>query len=213
MSELPADAHIVNVLSKASEQFADSDSVYYMDMWPFSPPLMVLSSPDTALQAIQQHALRKPPSLTELFRPVTGGADLIFMNGEQWKKGRSVFNPGFNPKYLISQVPAIVEEVVTFQSILRNACQEAQVFQLDPVTLNLTLDVIARITLYVPGPLNLACIDAPPEISSYTIRKHAISSVPLSRVRCHGCHLATSSTYLKGGTRHVHSCSGITPIS
>ena len=150
MSQLPADAHITNLLSTVSEQFPDSDSVYYIDMWPFSPPLMVLSSPSTASQAVQQHSLRKPPQLTELFYPITGGPDLIFMNGEQWKKSRSVFNPGFNPRYLVSQVPAIVEEVVTFQEILREASQSGKIFQLDPVTLNLTLDVIARITLYVP---------------------------------------------------------------
>ncbi|KAL8732667.1 MAG: hypothetical protein Q9166_002643 [cf. Caloplaca sp. 2 TL-2023] len=147
MAQLPFDAHIINLLSTISERFKKSDSVYYMDMWPFSPPLMVLSSPGTASQAIQQHTLRKPPALTELFRPITGGQDLIFMNGETWKKGRSVFNPGFNPSHLISQVPAIVEEVITFKDILQTFYQKGRAFQLDPVTLNLTLDVIARITL------------------------------------------------------------------
>lgn len=150
MSQLPKDAHITNVLSKISEQFPSSDSVHYMDMWPFSPPLMVVSSPSFAHQAIQQHTLRKPPTLTELFYPITGGPDLIFMNGEQWKRSRNIFNPGFNPSYLVSQVPAIVEEMITFKETLRNACQKGEVFQLDRVTLNLTLDVIARITLYVP---------------------------------------------------------------
>jgi cytochrome P450 len=95
MSQLPSDAHITNLLSKISEQFSKSDSVYYMDMWPFSPPLMVLSSPSTASQAVQQHTLRKPPALTDLFYPITGGPDLIFINGELWKKSRSVFNPSF----------------------------------------------------------------------------------------------------------------------
>ena len=148
-SQLPPDAHITNLLSKISEGFSKSDSVYYMDMWPFSPPLIVLSSPSTASQAVQEHTLRKPPTLTDLFYPVTGGPDLILMNGETWKKGRSVFNPGFNPSYLVSQVPAIVEEIVTFQHILRAASHHGHTFQLDPVTLNLTLDVIARITLSV----------------------------------------------------------------
>ena len=146
---LPNDAHIINTLSEISEQFPQSDSIYYMDLWPLGPPLMVLSSPSTAAQAVQQYSLRKPPSLARIFYPITGGQDLIFMNGEQWKKSRSVFNPGFNPRYLVSQVPAIVEEVVTFKAILRNAAQQGVVFQLDPVTLNLTLDVIARITLCV----------------------------------------------------------------
>ena len=148
-AQLPSNAHITNLLSKISEQFPNSDSVYYMDMWPFVPPLMILSSPSTASQAIKQHSLRKPPVLAEIFRPITGGDTLVFMNGEEWKKSRSIFNPGFGPSYLVTQVPAVVEEVIIFET-LRNACQQEKIFQLDPVTLNLTLDVITRISLYDP---------------------------------------------------------------
>ena len=148
-SRLPSDGHVTNVLSQLAEKFSDSDSMYYIDTWPFSPPIMVLSSPNTAFQAVQQQSLRKPPFLTQIFYPVTGGPDLIFMNGEQWKTSRSLFNPGFNPAYLVSQVPAIVEEVVTFTKILRDHYGQGQMFQLDPVTLNMTLDVISRLTLHV----------------------------------------------------------------
>ena len=148
-SQLPSDGHVTNILSQIAEQFSESDSVYYIDTWPFSPPLMVLSSPSTASQAVQQYPLRKPPYLTQIFYPITGGPDLIFMNGEQWKKSRSIFNPGFNPGYLVSQVPAIIEEVVTFTCILRDRCKRGEMFQMDPVTLNMTLDVISRLTLHV----------------------------------------------------------------
>ena len=61
----------------------------------------------------------------------------------------SIFDPGFNPAYLVSQVPAIVEEVFTFTKILRDRYGQGQVFRLDPVTLNMTLDVISRLTLHV----------------------------------------------------------------
>lgn len=60
------------------------------------------------------------------------------------KSGRRVavfVNPGFNPAYLVSQVPAIVEEIVTFTKVLRDHYGQGQVFQLDTVTLNMTLDV------------------------------------------------------------------------
>ena len=146
-SQLPSDAHITNLMSKISEQFPDSDSIYYMDLWPFIPPLLILSSPNTAAQAIKQHSLRKPPVLAEIFRPITGGNTLVFMNDEEWKKSRSIFNPGFSPNYLATQIPAIVEEVISFKETLREACQQGKIFQLDPVTLNLTLDVIVRTTL------------------------------------------------------------------
>ena len=89
-SQLPTDAHITSLLSTITERlanhFPNSDSVYYMDMWPFSPPLMVMSLPDTASQAVQQRFLRKPSTLMDLFYPITGDSDLIFINGEQWKR-------------------------------------------------------------------------------------------------------------------------------
>lgn len=149
LSQLPNDAHITHALSQISDHFPKSDSLYYLDMWPFSRPLIVLSSPASAHQAIQQFTLHKPAYLMDVFHPITGGPDLIFMNGEQWKRSRSIFNPAFNPSYLVGRVPAIVEEVVTFKEKLRNFCQTGEMIQLDPVTLDLTLDVIVRITLYV----------------------------------------------------------------
>ena len=81
------------------------------------------------------------------FYPITGGQDIITMNGEPWKHCRSVFNPGFQPSYLVSQVPGIVQEVMVYREILYERCREQKLFQLDPITLNLTMDVIARATL------------------------------------------------------------------
>lgn len=38
-SRLPSDGQVTNVLSQLAEKFSDSDSVYYIDTWPFSPPI------------------------------------------------------------------------------------------------------------------------------------------------------------------------------
>ena len=146
-SRLPPDGHITNLLSDIAEKYSDTDGIYYMDTWPFSSPLMVVSSPSAAAQVIQQLPLLKPAELTKIFYPITGGPDIIFMNGEQWRKSRQVFNPGFAPGYLLRQVPAIVEEVVIFQNALREHSKSCRIVQLDPITLDLTLDVIVRITL------------------------------------------------------------------
>ena len=217
-SQLPTDAHITNLLSTITERlanhFPNSDSVCYMDMWPFSPPLMVVSSPDTASQAVQQQSLRKPSTLMDLFYPITGGPDLIFMNGEQWKKSRGVFNPGFNPSYLVSQVPAIVEEVVISKDILQAAGQQAKVFQLDPVTLNLTLDVIARITFDMSQiDFHNTFANTLLGIFNYITSDFLTNSLLRFRVKCLGYPLETNSTCLRGGTPRAPWCNGIMRMS
>ena len=85
-SQLPIDAHITNLLSgmmkRLSTQFPKSDSVYYVDLWPFSPSLMVVGSPSLASQAVQHQSLRKPSTLTDLFYPITGGSRPYF---HEWR--------------------------------------------------------------------------------------------------------------------------------
>ena len=190
-SQLPSDAHIIHTLSKISKEFPGSDSVYYLDMWPFSSPFMVLSSPSTASQAIHQNTLLKPGFLTDVFHPITGGLDLIFMNGENWKRGRNIFNPGFNPRYLVSLVPAMVEEAVIFEQILGQQSQHGCVFQMDPVVLNLTFDIIARITLSVTQLYAMLYVPLTRTsgTSGLIISVRHTNWGLLSNHKCHGCIL------------------------
>ncbi|CAG8974221.1 hypothetical protein HYALB_00007384 [Hymenoscyphus albidus] len=51
-------------------------------------------------------------------RPMTGGEDLVTMEGSEWKTWRSVFNPGFAGGYLMTLVPGMVRDVEVLCGIL-----------------------------------------------------------------------------------------------
>lgn len=50
-------------------------------------------------------------------------------------------------------VPAIVEEVSVFVDILREHARKGDLFSLDEAAINLTMDVIGRVALYVYNTL------------------------------------------------------------
>ena len=81
---------------------------------------------------------------------MTGEYDLVTMEGDMWKKWRSIFNPGFSPKHLLSFVSAILEETTTFCGILREHERKGDVIRLKSLTDKLTVDIIGRVILWVP---------------------------------------------------------------
>ncbi len=64
-----------------------------------------------------------------------------------WKKWRSLFNPGFSAKHMLELVPLMVKEIDVFRQILQERARASEVFQLEEMTLRLTLDVIGAVSM------------------------------------------------------------------
>lgn len=107
----PDDSNNTYPIGELLKSISCKDNIMYLDMWPFGGPLMVVSSPDIAVQACQNHDLDKPALLKPFFEPFAGGENLFTMNGLEWKRSRAMVAPGFNPSYLLGQTSHIVEEV------------------------------------------------------------------------------------------------------
>lgn len=120
---LPSDASGVYLSSDLSRKFPDSDSVFYLDLWPFSPPFMIVSSPSTCMQATQQHELQKPQAFEDLLAPATGGLSLL------------------------ENISDIVEEVSIFCETLRHHARKGDLLQMEKITVWLTMDIIGKATL------------------------------------------------------------------
>ena len=126
----------------------DGDSVMYLDMWPFSDPLMIICSPTLAAQACsQENNLCKPPMLHTFFNPLAGGENLFTMNGAEWKRSRALFNPGFSGNYILQQTSHIIDEAEVYVQILREYANKGDMFSLDDVTCWYLMDVIGSVTL------------------------------------------------------------------
>ena len=118
-----------------------------MDTWPFGPPALFISDPDSLHQITQQHSLPKHPDLREVLRPIANGLDIATMEGETWKTWRNIFNPGFASAHLVTLTPVIVKETLILCDILRSFDRHREVFQMKRLTDKWTMGIIGKVVL------------------------------------------------------------------
>ena len=149
MSQAPSDVHGHVLPHQIELMFPGLGPVFYIDTWPFGPPILAIVGPDTAYQITQSHSLPKYNALRKYMLPMTGGSDLVTMEGSQWKKWRNIFSPGFSSSHLMTLVPEIMKDISTFCEILREEARKADIVFMDPLTTRLSLDIIGRVALSV----------------------------------------------------------------
>ncbi|KAL4936560.1 hypothetical protein BDV06DRAFT_233316 [Aspergillus oleicola] len=142
---LPPDANVLLAVHELCKDFADTD-VFLVDVWPVDFAIYMVSDPDVAVQVASKHNLPKSDIMPGRLLPITGGPSLVAMNDAEWKKWRSVFNPGFSAANIMDQVPAVVDSVQVFCDVLREKVGSG-IVQLDSLTTRLTMDVILHVTL------------------------------------------------------------------
>jgi cytochrome P450 len=147
LDSMPPDASVFLVLQKLAEEHNDTEA-FIIDFWPAATASLIVSGAESSLEVSNKYNLPKPQSQVELFRPMIGGQSVLTMNGDDWKTWRALFNPGFSAAHMARLVPTVVESVEVFCRIL---CEEAEkgIAQLDSLTTRLTMEVIAKVTLYV----------------------------------------------------------------
>jgi sterigmatocystin biosynthesis cytochrome P450 monooxygenase len=147
MGKLPSDIHGHVLPHRIRQECPDLSPVFYIDTWPFGPPMLVITAPDQAYQVTQSHSLPKFHALRAYMRPMTGGNDMITLEGAAWKTWRNTFNPGFRSGHLMTLIPSMLEEISIFCQILRDFAEQQKQFSLDRITTRLSLDIIGRVTL------------------------------------------------------------------
>lgn len=125
-----------------------TNGVFIIDTWPFSLPLLVISTP-TAANALQKYSpsLLKPGDVTGPLDTLSAGSSMMTMPEDQWKHWRLLFNPSFSITYLTQLAPTIANEVSIFCKKLREVAIEGKAIQLEPLASRLTIDVVGRISL------------------------------------------------------------------
>ncbi|EQB57718.1 hypothetical protein CGLO_02118 [Colletotrichum gloeosporioides Cg-14] len=146
MRLLPSDSIIHNIMWYISKDYPKG--IFYISLWPFSGTVMVISDADAAAQ-LESLPLAKGADIINPLEQITGGRSLLTMDGDEWKRWRRLFNPGFSPGYMMGLAPAIADEVAVFRQKLFDRCSEglSEVFQLEDLTLRMTFDVIGSVVL------------------------------------------------------------------
>ena len=148
VSKLPKDAHAHYLPDQIRRRYPDLGPIYYLDAWPLAQPILVVTSPLIVSQFSQaENLLPKHSGMRKFMYPVTGGFDLVSMEGQTWKKWRKLFNPGFSPDHMMALVPSMLEELSVFKDVLSRHVENGDVFFLDEVAINATIDVIGKVAL------------------------------------------------------------------
>ncbi|KAL8786223.1 MAG: hypothetical protein Q9213_002912 [Squamulea squamosa] len=148
LSKLPRDAHAHYLPSQLGLAYSKLGPVYYLDMWPFAPPFLVAISPTVISQFTQAEShLDNHPGIRKYLLPITGGGDLASLKGDEWKRWRKIYNPGFGAAHIQTLIPTIVEEIGVFVEILKEHALRKDVFAFDEAAINVTMDVIGRVAL------------------------------------------------------------------
>lgn len=147
MSKLPKDAHSQVFPLLIGRAMPDLGPAFYIDTWPLGYPMLVITDPDQAYQITQVHSLPKFHAMRRYLKPLTGGNDLVSIDGKEWKTWRNIFNPGFGSAHLMTLVPDILKDVSVFCKILRGLAEKSSIVQMDPLATKLTFDVIIRVAL------------------------------------------------------------------
>ena len=147
IKNLPPDA-ITNYIM-TTMAFSLKKNAFYLDFWPLSAPILVVTSPLLASQLTQEFNPPKPNNIEAAFVYLCGGPNLFTMQDVPWKIWRSIFSPGFSSANMLEQTAKIVEQCHIFCSKIRQCAREGEMFYLEEYTLRLTLDVIGIVSMWV----------------------------------------------------------------
>ncbi|KAL0939896.1 cytochrome p450 71b25 [Colletotrichum truncatum] len=145
MISLPRDVMPTVVLAdQVRRRYPHLDKAFYLDMWPFTGPMLMVISPDLMRQATQgENSLPKVAFLKNYIKPLSGGHDLVSMEGDEWKRWRDVFRPAFGRATEL--VPNLVESICVFRDqLVGRAKTQGGVFQLHHSALMLAMDMSGK---------------------------------------------------------------------
>ncbi|KAL7908098.1 cytochrome P450 [Trichoderma velutinum] len=131
------------VLARDHPELA-KDGVLYVDLWPISYQMLAVFHPDMMAQFCQENSQLKHEQVRWEFYPLTKNKDLVTTDGAQWKRWRSVFNPGFSTQNIMSLVPGFVEEVLVFKRYLEGIAMTGEAVALETQGMKATCDIIGR---------------------------------------------------------------------
>ena len=154
LRSLPPYAHGVYIGDQIRQRYPHLDDAFYFDTWPFGSLMLIVLSPNMMYQLTQANQIPKDKGLRHFLKPLTGKADLVTLEGAAWKRWRGIFNPGFSASHISSLIPAMVEELQIFRSLLEDHAKTGDPLFLEEASLNLTIDIIGRVVMWV---LRVSC--------------------------------------------------------
>ncbi|KAI9723680.1 MAG: hypothetical protein M1812_000980 [Candelaria pacifica] len=143
-------------------------SMLLMDLRPMMYPVILitdlrLADEITKISSLMPYSAPKSPTVKAVHH-LLGSESILAVQGTEWKDSRKMFNPsislegcnglhsinkivGFQPKYLASLMPSIVDHMKTFTSRLSAAAKSQKPVTIVTYTGALTADIIGQVAL------------------------------------------------------------------
>lgn len=147
LRDLPRGVSATSLEVEFRRLYPELGPVCYLDFWPLTIPLMMISSPIMARQLLHQMPVKPDSTARFMQSRITGGHELLTMEGPMWKYWRSTFAHGFGSSHIMTVVPELIEEALVFRDILREKAKEGVRFPLESITSNLAADLVGRFML------------------------------------------------------------------
>ncbi|OAX83193.1 hypothetical protein ACJ72_02448 [Emergomyces africanus] len=144
-----SDAYIHHLLITISREY-DLPDLFYIDLWPFAHPMVVLCTPELAAQITTEQAFPKDPAVSEFLSPFLGKSSIISVNGPKWKTLHSIFAPAFAPAYIRTLTDGMVDEVLIYHDNLCQLAKSKESFSMSALNVDLTFNVIGRAVFNSP---------------------------------------------------------------
>ena len=152
MDALPKNAHYQYMFADIAHEHFQSEGLFYVDLWPASGVMIIVTSAVVAAQAAQTNTkicYERAFILKRFFKPIAGGPNLFDMAEREWRPWRAIFAKGFSTEHVTSLVPHVLKETKVYKESLRSLARKEEMFYLDLVTLRFMSDVMGRTILYV----------------------------------------------------------------
>ena len=150
MDALPKNAHYQYMFADIAREHFQSEGLFYIDLWPASGMMMIVTSPIVAAQAAQTNTkicYERASMLKRFFKPIAGGPNLFDMTEIEWKPWRAMFSKGFSTEHVTNLVPHVLSETELYKERLRDLARKGEMFYLDLVTLRFMVDVMGQTIL------------------------------------------------------------------
>lgn len=139
----------------------------FVDMWPASKPVVLLTSHELAEQMARSSSKFpfSPPKASPIkdLVHVTGEKSILTSEGPEWKRLRKTYSSSFAPAHLMSLLPCLVGKLTPTIARLTALSQSQESFSLFNVAASLTIDVIGAVLMDEELNAQLDCDVSPPK--------------------------------------------------
>lgn len=140
----PPNTHFQHYVTYISQKYS-LPGVFYIDLWPFAEPQLIITDPDASRQIVAVNSFPKHPRVEAYLRPFVGPNGMPGTNGERWKINHRMVGAGLTSTFIKPMMNLITEQAVIFHDRLRVVAEKGEPISMEDETSKAIFDIIGNI--------------------------------------------------------------------